>query len=89
MLLRLWEAILLYCSRFFSQLGFNTASIVNFETREPVSFQGKIPALLEVKYQKKQGYTMVLVERDEDTIMSLYKNFRMLLWSPISKGKKS
>ena len=27
--------------------GFNTASIVNFETREPVSFQGKIPALLE------------------------------------------
>ena len=64
--------------------GFNTASIVNFETREPVSFQGKIPALLEeIKYQKKQGYTIVLVERDEDTIMSLYKELSNASLEPI------
>lgn len=55
--------------------GFNTSSIINFETREPISFQGKVQALSEeIDYLKKQGYTVLLVERDEDTVRSLYKS---------------
>ncbi len=64
--------------------GFNTAAIVNFESKEPISFQGKIPALLEeIKYLKNQGYTIVLVERDEDTIMSLYKELSVADLEPM------
>lgn len=64
--------------------GFNTASIVNFETREPISFHGKIPSLIEeISYQKKQGYTILLVERDEDTILSLYKELSVAGMEPV------
>ena len=64
--------------------GFNTASIVNFETREPISFHGKIPSLIEeISYQKKQGYTILLVERDEDTIHSLYNELSVAGLEPV------
>lgn len=56
--------------------GFNTASIVNFDTREPVGFLGRISSLAdEVVYLKKHGHTVLIVEKDEASL----KNLKALL----------
>lgn len=55
--------------------AFGTGGIVNFRAREPVSFQGKLSNLAEeIRYLKAQGYAVLLVERDEDTLKTLRKD---------------
>lgn len=57
--------------------AFPTAGIVNFRTREPVSFQGKLSNLSEeLTYLKGQGYAILLVERDKDTLETLRRELR-------------
>ncbi|MDO4721531.1 MAG: transcription-repair coupling factor [Peptostreptococcaceae bacterium] len=57
--------------------AFKVAGIVNIRTQEPLSFQGKIPRLTEeLAYMREKGYTVLLVERDADTLRSLTAELR-------------
>lgn len=59
--------------------GFLTAGMVNFKTKEPLSFQGKVSNLSEeLKYLKRQGYSVLLLQRDEGTLKVLRKELEQM-----------
>ncbi|OPJ55082.1 transcription-repair coupling factor [Alkalithermobacter paradoxus] len=58
-----------------STKGFNAMSIVNFNSREVATFNGKINLLAEeLKYLKYNGYKVLLVPGSEERSKSLYKS---------------